>query len=265
MSRLKLDRPLACIDLETTGANVYEDRIVEIAIVKLFPDGRRESWVSRCNPQRPIPAAATRIHGISDDDVRDQPTFAQLAPQVVQLLRGADFSGFNVARFDLPLLFREFERANSKLPDETRYVADSQVIFHRMEPRDLAAAVRYYCGHEHQGAHGALADAEAALDVLLQQVDRYATGERTLPDRLVDLDAISMRRDENFLDPDGKLVWGDDGAAIGFGKHRGTSLRKLRDTAPEYLEWIVRKDFSDEVKAIVRNAMRGEFPTRNGR
>jgi hypothetical protein len=99
---------------------------------------------------------------------------------------------------------------------------------------------------------------------LLEQVDRYAAGERTLPDRLPDLDAISMRRDENFLDPDGKLVWSEDEVAIGFGKHRGTSLRKLRESAPEYLEWILRKDFTDEVKTIVRNAIRGEFPNRGG-
>ncbi|MBN2360415.1 MAG: 3'-5' exonuclease [Deltaproteobacteria bacterium] len=262
MSRLKLTRPLAFIDLETTGANPFEDRIVEIAIVRLFPDGRRERFVSRVNPERSIPAAATRIHGIGDDDVRDQPKFAQLAPQVVQLLRGVDLGGFNVARFDLPLLFRELERARVKPPDEVRYVADAQVIFHRMEPRDLAAALRFYCGREHQGAHGALADAEAALDVLLAQIDRYAEGERRLPDRVEELDAISMRRDENFLDPDGKLVWDEDEAVIGFGKHRGTSLRKLRESAPEYLEWILRKDFSDEVKAIVRNAVRGEFPKR---
>lgn len=263
VQRLKLTKPLVVFDLETTGANVYRDRIVEFAAVTLHPDGRRERFVTRVNPEMPIPAEATRVHGISDADVKDAPTFDQVAPRIVELMRDADVGGFNVARFDLPLLARELERVGVEQERKPRYIADSQVIFHRMEPRDLSAALRYYCDRELTGAHGALADAEAALDVLLAQVERYTEGDKVLPDDMASIDAISQRRDENFVDPEGRLRWDGDEVVIGFGKHRGTQLRELAQSAPDYLEWILRKDFSPEVKAVIEGASRGEFPTRS--
>ncbi|MFH1809227.1 MAG: 3'-5' exonuclease [Pseudomonadota bacterium] len=262
MSRLRLDRPLAILDLETTGTSLVEDRVVEIAIVTLYPDGHRERWVTRVNPGRSIPAASSAIHGIRDEDVRESPRFEQIAPEVLRMLTDVDVGGYNALRFDLPLLQKEFERAGVAPREPLRHVVDPQVIFHRMEPRDLSAAVRLYCGHELVDAHGALADAEATLDVLLAQVEHYATSPRQIPDTVPGLADLSQRRDDNALDPDGKLIWIDDEAAIGFGKYKGTTLRRMLLDAPDYLDWIVRRDFNDEVKAIVRGVQRGEFPSR---
>jgi DNA polymerase-3 subunit epsilon len=262
MRKLQLTRPLACIDLETTGANVHRDRIVEIAIVTLYPDGRRERYVQRVNPEIPIPAEATRVHGISNDDVRDAPRLAELAPQVVEMLRNVDIAGYNIARFDLPVLVREFARVGIRFETEERHVADAQVVFHRMEPRDLSAAVRKYCNRELEGAHGALADAEATLDVLLAQVDYYGSGERVIPDTVPGLGSFSDRRNENFVDADGRLLWDGDVVVVGFGKHKGTSIVDLQSSAPDYLQWILRKDFSDEVKNIVEQILAGKPPKR---
>jgi len=171
---LRLDRPLAVIDLETTGLDVQRDRIVEIAIVKLHPDGRRERLVRRVNPGVPIPYPATRVHGIRDEDVAAAPPFAELAAEIERLLEGADLAGFNAIRYDLPLLACEFARAGRPAVLEGRAVLDAAFIFHRKEPRHLAAALRFYCGRDLEGAHSAGADAEACLDILEAQVAHYA-------------------------------------------------------------------------------------------
>jgi len=260
MRPLKLSRPLVIFDLETTGPNPHEDRIVEIAMVTLHPDGRRERWEERVNPERPIPPSATAVHGISDADVADAPRFAEVAPRVVALLDNRDVGGFNAARFDIPLLQRELDRVKVALPAQTRLVVDAQVVFHRMEPRDLSAAVRVFCGHDHAGAHGAMADAEATLDVLLAQVERYSEPEASIPDSVEELAEFCSRRDDRFIDPEGKFQWEGDEPIIGFGKHRGILLREMAARSPDYLEWILRKDFSDEAKAIARDALSGKFP-----
>ncbi len=260
MSRLQLTRPLAVFDLETTGTSIYEDRIVELAIVTLHPDGRRERYHTRVNPGRLIPKEATAVHGITDDDVRDAPRFEDLADEVARRIRKVDLGGFNVIRFDLPLLQKEFERAGVTFDRNPHHVVDAQVIYHRMEPRNLGAAVRYYCDRELAGAHGALPDAEGTLDVLLAQVERYAQEPQLIPDRVEELDALSQRRDDSFIDREGKIIWVGDQAALGFGKYKGTSLSQLAVDVPEYLQWILRKDFSDDVKDIIRAASEGVFP-----
>ena len=260
--RLKLERPLAVFDLETTGTSVFEDRIVEIAIVTLLPDGQRDRWTQRVNPGRPIPAPATAIHHISDDDVKDAPHFADIAKDVIERLSNVDIGGFNLLRFDLPLLQKELKRVNLGLPAGSRYVVDSQVIFHLMEPRNLSAAVRFYCQRELEGAHGALADAEGTLDVLIAQIDRYAQEPQFVPDTVADLHRISSRQDDSFIDPEGKIVWFGDEAGLNFGKYKGRSLRSLAKESPEYFTWILRKDFSDEMKKIIEDASRGIFPSK---
>lgn len=259
--RLQLDRPLAVFDLETTGTSVFEDRIVEIAIVTLKPDGQRERWVQRINPQRPIPPQATAVHHISDDDVRDAPTFAQVGQEIINRLSDVDLGGFNVLRFDLPFLQKELKRVGLSLATDNSRVVDSQVVFHLMEPRNLSAAVRFYCQRELEGAHGALADAEGTLDVLIAQVDHYSSDAAKIPDNVPDLHALSSRRDDSFVDSQGKILWAGDEATIGFGKYKGRSLRALTKEEPEYLQWILRKDFSDEVKQIVSAAIAGNFPS----
>lgn len=178
---LDLARPLAVFDLETTGLDVERDRIVEIAIVKMFPDGRRERYLQRVNPGVPIPPEAARVHGIRDEDVASAPGFSEIAAEVEHLLEGADLAGFNAARFDLPLLAAEFARAGRTLPLDGRAVLDAALIFHRKEPRHLAAALRFYCGRDLAGAHSADADAEACLDILEAQLARYTDLPRDVP------------------------------------------------------------------------------------
>ncbi len=259
---LQLHRPLVCLDLETTGLDVQNDRIVEIACVSLLPDGSRSSWSRRCNPQRPIPAAATAIHGIGDVDVAEAPTFAQLAPELLQLLHDADLTGFNVEKFDLPLLRQELRRIGAAYPDPQMTppprIVDSMRIFMQREPRHLAAATRFYCGRELAQAHNALADAEAAADVLLAQVQRY----EDLPHELEGLDRMCHPSNPNAIDPEGKLVWMGDEAALGFGKYRQRSLRELCDADPDYLRWIAGADFSPVVIDRVREALAGRFRRR---
>lgn len=258
--RLQLERPLAVFDLETTGTSVFEDRIVEIAIVTLHPDGQRDRWMQRVNPGRTIPAQATAIHHISDDDVKDAPHFADIANEVIARLSNVDIGGFNLLRFDLPLLQKELKRVNLNLAPGSRFVVDSQVIFHLMEPRNLSAAVRYYCDKELEGAHGALADAEGTLDVLIAQIDRYNEAPKFVPNTVADLHRISSRQDDSFVDPEGKIVWFGDEAGLNFGKYKGRSLRALYKEAPEYFTWILRKDFSEEMKKIIQDASQGIFP-----
>lgn len=179
MQHLALDRPLVFIDLETTGLSPVTDRIVEVAMIKVHPDGRRETLARRVNPGVPIPEGAGRVHGITDADVAGAPSFAGIADEVLAFIADADLAGFNIQRFDLPVLQRELATADRHLAMEGRAVVDAQVIYHRKVPRDLAAAYRLYCGKELVGAHGAAADIEACLEVLDAQLAAYPDLPRT--------------------------------------------------------------------------------------
>lgn len=260
MKNLVLRRPLVFLDLETTGVNPASDRIVEIGLVKAHPDGRRESLIRRVNPGVPIPPASTRIHGITDADVAGAPLFARIAAEVVGFIGNADLAGFNVQRFDIPVLHRELAMAGARLDMEDRAVVDAQVIFHRKEPRDLTAAYRYYCGRELEGAHGAQADVEACVEILDAQLAAYPDLPRD-PHEIADL---FNPRDPNAIDPDGKFVWERGEAVLMFGPDgvRGRSLRDLAVKDRGFLEWILRKEFGPEVKAIVQDALMGRFPSR---
>lgn len=260
MKHLALRRPLVFLDLETTGVNPVSDRIVEIGMVKVHADGRREALTRRVNPGVPIPPASTLIHGITDADVASAPRFARIAHEVVGFIGDADLAGFNIQRFDIPVLHRELAMAGARLEMEGRAVVDSQVIFHRKEPRDLTAAYRYYCGKELKGAHGAHADVEACVDILDAQLAAYPDLPRT-PQELADL---FSPRDPNAIDPDGKFVWERGEAVLTFGPDgvRGRSLRDLAEKDRGFLEWILRKEFGPEVKAIVQDALLGRFPSR---
>lgn len=259
MKNLPLDRPLVAFDLETTGTDPLQDRIVEIAIIRLEPAGPQQSFRSLVNPQMPIPPEATRIHGISDQDVADQPTFAQLAAHVARLLDGADLAGFNSIRFDQPFLAQEFLRAQVAVVWEGRRHLDALRIYHIKERRDLSAAVRFYCGRELQGAHSALADAAATLEVLDAQLARYDD----LPRDVGQLHQLCNTADPRFLEPSRKLEWNREGkASISFGRHRGRSLEELAEKEPDYLRWIVAQDFTPEVKKIASEALKGKFPKR---
>ncbi len=256
LKRLKLARPLVIFDLETTGTNVRHDRIVEIAAVKIFPDGRREDFITRVNPGRPIPQAAQRIHGIRDEDVRDSPTFEQIAPDLFRFFHGCDLAGFSVIRFDIPLLTEEFRRVGYEFSADNARVVDAQVIFHKKEPRNLSAALRFYSGEEHVDAHGAEADTLATLKVLEGQLERYPD----LPDTVEALDQFCNPRENAALDPANRLRWNGDEVVLAFGEYAGYSLQDMVEKHPKYLEWILRKQFPEQVKTIIRDALRGKFP-----
>lgn len=249
--RLQLARPLAFIDLETTGTNVAVDRIVEIAILRLMPDGASELRTKRVNPAMPIPPESIAVHRITDEDVRYEPEFWELAGSLAKYLEDCDFAGFGVVRFDIKLLEAEFRRAKVPFSMDGRYVVDAMAIFFDREPRNLSAAVRFYCGKDLEDAHAAREDVLASLEVLAAQFDRY----EGLPASLPELGAVGVRREPNWIDPDGKLVRVGGETAIGFGKYRGRTLASLRADDPGYLRWILSGDFSPQVKAMVRDSL----------
>ncbi len=259
MRNLALERPLVFLDLETTGTDPATDRIVEISALKVEPDGSRTSRTRRVNPERPIPVEATAVHGIRDEDVRDAPTFRQLARGLLEFLADADLAGFNVRRFDLPLLEREFRDCGLDLGLARRRVLDAMTIFHRKEPRDLAAAVRFFLGRELEGAHGAEADVAAAAEVLDAELERYAD----LPRRVGDLAAWCQRVPEGAAESSGKFVWKGGEVVLAFGRHQGRALREVARERRDYLEWILKQDFPVEAKRLVERALRGEFPERS--
>ncbi|MBZ5637655.1 MAG: 3'-5' exonuclease [Acidobacteriia bacterium] len=257
MNNLRLDRPLAFFDLETTGTDPATDRIVEISVRRVDPDGGRDGRTRRVNPGRPIPAEATAIHGIRDEDVRDAPEFRRIARSLLEFLGESDLAGFNILRFDVPLLDREFREAGLDLALPRRRVIDAMAIFHRKEPRHLAAAVAFYLGREHAGAHGAEADADAALEVLEAQLGRYLD----LPRSVAELDAwCRPPAPPGAADLSGKFLWRNGEVVLAFGKHQGKAIRDVAREHRDYLEWILKQDFPADARRIVEGALKGEFP-----
>ena len=250
MRHLTLDRPLVVFDLETTGTDPAQDRIVEIGVLRIEPDGERLLRTRRINPERAIPQEASAVHGIHDEDVRDEPTFKQVARSLLDLLEGADLAGFNVRRFDVPLLDREMRDCGLDLGLGGRRIVDAMTIFHRKEPRDLSAAVRFYLGREHEGAHGAEVDLTATLDVLEAQLERY----EDLPRSVEELDVWTKPRPD-AIDEAGKFVRRGDDVVFAFGKHKGRSLRDVAGQAPNYLDWILGSDFPEDAKQLVREVL----------
>jgi len=250
VAALQLTRPIVCFDPAT-------DRIVEISILRVEPDGTRQVRTRRINPGRPIPEGATAVHGIRDEDVAGAPPFRQVAKGLLELLDGADLAGFNVARFDIPLLDREFRDCGLKPELDRRRVVDSMTIFHRMEPRDLSAATRFYLDREHTGAHGAEADVAASFEILEAQLERY----EDLPDGVDALDAWIRRVPDNAADQSGKFVKENGRVVFNFGKHKGKPLADIAASAPDYLQWILGSDFPDDAKRFVREALDGQAPT----
>ena len=262
-SHLVLTRPLVCIDLEATGVMLGRDRIVQAATATILPNGLVSTWQSLVNPEMPIPAETTAVHGITDAMVASAPTFAQVAPTLTALLLGSDLAGYNVERFDRRLLGAEFRRIGLPDPTVDARCVDAYLIFTRREPRSLDAALRFY-GVEEQvsprRAHEAASDVEAALAVLTAQVKGYGDMPRTV-DALY---AWLVPPNPNRIDPDGRLIWVDGVAAVGFGAQAGRSLQDLASADRSFLEWMLRKDFADEVKALVRDALEGKFHVRGG-
>ncbi len=258
MSILKLKKPLAVFDIESTGLNPRMDRIIDLAIIKLFPDGKIERYAFRLNPEMLIPDEATAIHHITDDDVAGCPPFRELAPRILEVFNDCDFAGFGVVRFDIPLLIEEFARVGINFDDADRHVIDSQRIYHQKEPRDLTAALAFYCGKKHTGAHGAEADARAALNVMESQLQKYTD----LPKAVGELDKICrFYRNATWVDRTGKLKWENGEIVINFGvQNRGQKLSHLVLNNAKYLNWLLKSDFPADTKKIVSDALEGKFP-----
>jgi DNA polymerase III subunit epsilon len=253
---MMLDRPLVFFDLETTGPEVGSDRIVQIAAVKLLPTGNRRTWSTYVNPEMPIPVGATKIHGITDEMVRQAPTFGRLASRLLAAFEGCDLGGYNARRFDVPFLIHEFKRVGVKTDLSSRRIVDPMRIFMKVAPRDLGAAVRRYLNRDHTSAHDAVADTQAALDVYLAQVARSE-----VPASIEEAHAICA---DGAIDLERKLVWADDEAAIAFGKNRGKLLRDLAANDRGFLDWMLteKAGFPEDTKTIIRAALSGAFPRR---
>ncbi len=257
---LSLERPLAILDLETTGVAPDVDRIIEIAILKVMPDGSKTHYVQRFNPQILIPPESIEVHGITDEDVRDEPTFPDIAQKVANFLNDCDIAGFNVTGFDLRMLETEFLRAEVEFSIEGRSIIDAQRIFHIQEPRDLSAAVRFYLDADHEGAHSALEDARMTWQVLKAQLERYPD----LPRDPSGLHEFCKPPSDRYVDSERKFEWRHGQAAFAFGKYRGKLLEEVVQEDPAYLQWMCgdRANFPAETKRIVSEALEGTFPTR---
>ena len=244
---LLLRRPLIFFDLETTGTSVTADRIVSLAVVKLMPDGDQRPFKALFNPERPIPPEATAVHGISDADVAQQPTFAAWARRLQQSFAGSDLAGYNHLHFDVPLLAEEFARCELPFPDPNVRYVDVYRIFRRREQRTLSAAYKFFVGRTLENAHDALADVVATMEVFEAQMTRYADLPR-------DLDALHLYCQDGCpaADVAGKLIFNAQGElCFNFGKHRG---QRVADN-PEYAHWMLKSDFSQSTKRVLRELL----------
>jgi len=245
---LKLSKPICFFDLETTGINVSKDRIVEISILKVFPNGNKESHTWRVNPQMKIPPVTTAIHGISDEMVANEPPFKELAPKVYDLIKDSDLGGFNSNRFDIPLLAEELLRAKIDFDLKKNVAVDVQTIFHKMEKRTLEAAYKFYCDKDLTNAHSAEADTMATYEVLKSQLDKYEDLEN-------DMDFLSkFSSHQNFADFAGFIGYNKEGKeTIAFGKHKGKVIEELFKAEPGYFSWIQNADFPQYTKKVLRD------------
>lgn len=257
--KLKLKNPLVFLDLETTGMNIVTDRIVEIALIKVYPDGREEEKNYLINPEMHIPEAASKIHRITDEDVKDKPTFKEVAKNIAQFIEGCDFAGFNSNRFDIPLLAEEFLRADVDLDLKKRKFVDVQAIFHKMEKRTLAAAYKFYCQKALVDAHSAMADTRATYEVLQAQLDVYqdeeyedANGKISKP-IVNDVQALSdFSSYDTNVDFVGRIVYDENGVeVINFGKNKGLSVEKVLREQPGYFGWIMNSEFPLYTKKVL--------------
>jgi DNA polymerase-3 subunit epsilon len=243
---LKLTKPICFFDLETTGIDIGKDRIVEIAIFKVYPNGNKESKTWLVNPTIPIPPQTTAVHGITNEKVANEPTFNELAPQVYNMIKDSDLAGFNSDRFDIPLLAEELLRAGVDFDMKNKVSVDVQTIFHKKEERTLSAAFKFYCGETLENAHSAEADTMATYEILKAQLERY-------PDLENDMKLLSefstRKKNADFA---GMISFDKDGNEVfSFGKHKGVKVDHVLDTEPGYFSWIQNADFPLYTKKVL--------------
>ncbi|WP_343488425.1 exonuclease domain-containing protein [Allomuricauda sp. d1] len=244
--KLQLTRPICFFDLETTGINVAKDRIVEISILKVHPNGNRESKTWLVNPEMEIPEAVVAVHGISNEKVANEPTFKQLSKEIHNMIKDSDLAGFNSDRFDIPLLAEEMLRAEVDFDMKNRVSVDVQTIFHKKEQRTLSAAYKFYCDKSLDDAHSAEADTNATYEVLLSQLERY-------PDLETDVKKLSKYTTrKRTVDFAGFIIWDeDDEPAFSFGKHKGKKVDVVLEEEPGYFGWILNADFPLYTKKVL--------------
>ena len=243
---LNLTRPICFFDLETTGVDVAKDRIVEIAVLKVFPNGNKESKTWLVNPTVPIPPQTTAVHGIDDAKVANEPTFKELAPTIYNMIKDSDLAGYNSDRFDIPLLAEEMLRAEIDFDMKNRVAVDVQTIFHKKEQRTLSAAYKFYCKEILENAHSAAADTNATYEILKAQLDHYDDLENDIKE----LSAFTTRR--KAADFAGMIVFNkDDKEVFGFGKHKGKLVDDILDQEPGYFVWIQNADFPLYTKKVL--------------
>lgn len=243
---LKLKRPIVFFDLETTGINVSTDRIVELSLLKISPNGKEQWMTTRVNPGIPIPPKATAIHGISDKDVADAPSFKEIAKNLAAFLEGCDLAGYNSIKFDIPVLAEEFLRTDTDFNFRKRRYVDAQVIFHRKEQRTLAAAYQFFCNKDLKDAHSAKADTSATYEVLKAQLDRYTDLENDI-EKLADFSSFN-----NNVDFAGRIILDENGIEIfNFGKHKGKPVEAVFKEEPSYYAWIMNGDFPLYTKKVL--------------
>jgi DNA polymerase-3 subunit epsilon len=267
---LNLTRPVAFFDLETTGLNIASDRIVEIAILKIFPNGEKERKEWRVNPQIPISPESTSVHGIKDEDVAQCPTFHQIAGVLIKFLEHSDLGGYNCLKFDIPVLVEEFLRSGYDFDIKGRKFVDVQNIFHQMEQRTLRAAYRFYCGKELLNAHNAMADIDATYEVLLAQLDKYKDAKLTdksgteyspvVNDLKALHDFTNINRNADLA---GRIVFNDKGEEVfNFGKHNGKRVVDVLKAEPSYYSWMQNGDFPLYTKKVLTAIKLREFNNR---
>jgi len=245
---MKLDKTLVVLDLETTGIGIEKDRIIEIAMIQCQPDGQKETYLKRVNPEMPIPDVVAKLTGITNDDLKDEPVFKDIAENVLSFIGDADLAGFNIERFDLPLLEKELGRAGLPFSYEGRHIYDAMTIYKMHEKRDLAAAYKFYCDKEITNAHSAMADSSATLEVLASQVEKYGNSQ----DGVESLKQFAYKKSSNAAN---RLEQKNGEYYLAFGKHSGKSLKEMAQNNPGYLEWILKKDFEDDIKDIIKGVL----------
>jgi DNA polymerase-3 subunit epsilon len=244
---LKLSRPIVFFDLETTGVQVAKDRIVEISVFKVFPNGNKESKTWLVNPTIPIPAETTAVHGITDEKVANEPTFKELANEIKNMMEGSDLAGYNSNRFDIPLLAEEFLRVDVDFDMKKHHAVDVQNIFHKMEQRTLSAAYKFYCSKDLENAHSAEADTLATYEILTAQLDKYSELEN-------DIEFLSKfsTRGNSSLDMAGFIVMNDKSQeCFSFGKYKGQTVSSVLESNPGYYSWIQQADFPLFTKKVL--------------
>ena len=240
--KLQLTRPIAVIDLETTGINIGSDRIIEIAIIKISPDGTRQVKRKLLNPQMPIPKASSDVHGITDEMVKDAPTFKQAANEIKQFIDNCDLSGYNSNRFDVPMLVEEFLRIGMEISIDGKRLVDVQRIFHMMEQRTLSAAYKFYCQKTLEGAHSAEVDATATWEVLEAQIERYPQLGNTIES------IVKATGEEDLVDFARRFIRENGVEVFNFGKHKGKPVAQVLKEEPQYYDWMMKGDFPMHTK-----------------